>query len=55
MIANCRRCQDSGVYGGALDGTFAGPWKWCDCAAGHELRLNQPEGNYIHEYLEEAK
>lgn len=34
----CKRCQDTGVYGGELFGKYAGPWKWCSCPSGEALR-----------------
>lgn len=33
MTYACSRCSDRGIYGGKLDGSYAGPWKWCDCDA----------------------
>lgn len=40
---SCSHCQDRGYYGGRMNGQYAGPWKWCSCAAASELRERQPE------------
>jgi hypothetical protein len=38
----CRTCGRHGVYGGELYGQYAGPWKFCGCAAGQERQQREP-------------
>ena len=38
----CATCQGHGFYGGVIGGRFAGAWKWCDCAAGRERQVHEP-------------
>jgi hypothetical protein len=40
---NCKRCQDRGYLGGALNGPYAGPWRWCSCPAALEAQNSEPD------------
>ncbi len=55
-VYGCRRCQDFGYLGGHLPPhAYAGPWKWCDCAASKETRDAEPglvdEANRVRQLL----
>ncbi len=41
-MADCKRCQDCGLYGGFIGTAYDGPWKWCDCPSGVERREREP-------------
>lgn len=51
----CSRCQDCGFYGGHIGGRYAGPWKWCDCAASWAKQAGDPhlvdDSNVVREKL----
>lgn len=38
-VYRCQQCQDTGLYGGTLEGPGASEWKACTCAAGNNPRL----------------
>ena len=43
-IDRCSCCQGYGIYGGHLPpNKYAGPWKFCTCPAGAELRNRKPD------------
>ena len=44
MAPVCPTCRDHGIYGGKLPPSlYAGPWKFCTCPAGAELRNREPD------------
>ncbi len=42
-IDRCSRCHGNGIYGGHLPPSkYAGPWRWCTCAAAMFRREAEP-------------